>query len=33
MAEQVQPIEGITPTTLWNFVVVLLGLCAVVILV
>ena len=33
MAEQVQPIEGITPTLLWNFVVVLLGLCAVVILV
>ena len=33
MADQVQPIEGITPTLLWNFVVVLLGLCAVVILV
>ncbi len=33
MAEQVQPIEGITPAMLWNFVLVLLGLCAVVILV
>lgn len=30
---QVQPIEGITPTMLWNFVLVLLGLCAVVVLV
>lgn len=30
---QVQPIEGITPTALWNTVVVLLGLCAVVVLV
>ena len=29
----VQPIEGITPTSLWNAVVVLLGLCAVVVLV
>ena len=33
MTESVQPIEGITPTMLWNFVLVLLGLCAVVILV
>lgn len=33
MAESVQPIEGITPAMLWNFVLVLLGLCAVVILV
>lgn len=33
MTEQLQPIEGITPTMLWNFVLVLLGLCAVVILV
>ena len=33
MTDQLQPIEGITPTLLWNFVVVLLGLCAVVILV
>ena len=32
MTESVQPIEGITPTMLWNFVLVLLGLCAVVIL-
>lgn len=30
---QVQPIEGISPEMLWNFVLVLLGLCAVVILV
>jgi len=30
---QVQPIEGITPEMLWNFVLVLLGLCAVVVLV
>lgn len=30
---QVTPIEGITPTSLWNAVVVLLGLCAVVVLV
>ena len=30
---QVQPIEGITPSSLWNAVVVLLGLCAVVVLV
>lgn len=30
---QVQPIEGITPEMLWNFVLVLLGLCAIVILV
>lgn len=30
---QVQPIEGITPTALWNTVIVLLGLCAVVVLV
>lgn len=29
----VQPIEGITPTMLWNFVLVLLGLCAIVVLV
>ena len=29
---QVQPIEGITPEMLWNFVLVLLGLCAVVVL-
>jgi len=33
MTEAVQPIEGITPTMLWNFVLVLLGICAVVILV
>ena len=33
MTESVQPIEGITPAMLWNFVLVLLGLCAVVILV
>ena len=33
MAESVKPIEGITPTMLWNCVVVLLGLCAVVVLV
>ena len=33
MAEQLQPIEGITPAMLWNFVLVALGLCAVVILV
>lgn len=33
MTEQLQPIEGITPTMLWNFVLVLLGLCAVVVLV
>ena len=32
MTESVQPIEGITPAMLWNFVLVLLGLCAVVIL-
>ena len=30
---QVQPIEGITPEMLWNFVLVLLGICAVVVLV
>lgn len=30
---QATPIEGITPTSLWNAVVVLLGLCAVVVLV
>lgn len=30
---QVQPIEGITPAALWNTAVVLLGLCAVVVLV
>lgn len=30
---QVQPIEGITPEMLWNFVLVLLGLCAIVVLV
>ena len=30
---QVQPIEGITPEALWNTVLVLLGLCAVVVLV
>lgn len=28
-----QPIEGITPEMLWNFVLVVLGLCAVVVLV
>ena len=33
MPEAVQPIEGITPTMLWNFVLVALGLCAVVVLV
>lgn len=30
---QVQPIEGITPAMLWNFLLVLLGLCAIVVLV
>ena len=30
---QATPIEGITPTSLWNAVVVLLGLCTVVVLV
>ena len=30
---QVQPIEGITPVMLWNFVLVLLGLCAAVVLI
>lgn len=30
---QVQPIEGITPESLWNTVLVLLGLCAIVVLV
>lgn len=30
---QTQPIEGITPSMLWNFVLVLLGLCAIVVLV
>lgn len=30
---QVQPIEGITPDMLWNFVLVLLGLCAIVVLI
>ena len=33
MTESVQPIEGITPTMLWNAVIVLLGLCAAVVLV
>ncbi len=33
MTDSVQPIEGITPAMLWNFVLVLLGICAVVILV
>ena len=33
MTDSVQPIEGITPTMLWNFVLVALGLCAVVILI
>ena len=33
MTESVQPIEGITPTMLWNFVLVFLGLCAVVVLI
>lgn len=28
---QVQPIEGITPAMLWDFVLVLLGLCAVIV--
>jgi len=28
-----QPIEGITPTMLWNFVLVFLGLCAILVLV
>ena len=32
MAE-VKPIEGITPTMLWNFILVALGLCTVVVLV
>lgn len=27
---QVQPIEGITPEMLWNFILVVLGLCAVI---
>ena len=31
MTETVKPIEGITPTALWNFFLVLLGLCAVVV--
>jgi archaellum component FlaC len=30
---EVKPIEGITPTMLWNFFLVLLGLCAIVVLV
>lgn len=30
---QVQPIEGITPSMLWNFILVLLGICAIVVLV
>ena len=30
---QVQPIEGITPEMLWNFVLVLLGMCSIVALV
>lgn len=30
---QVQPIEGITPESLWNTILVLLGLCAIVVLV
>ncbi len=30
---QLQPIEGITPEMLWNFVLVVLGLCAIVVLV
>lgn len=30
---QVQPIEGITPEMLWNTVLVLLGICAIVVLV
>ena len=30
---QVQPIEGITPAMLWNTVLVLLGVCAIVVLV
>ena len=29
----VQPIEGITPTMLWNTIIVILGLCAIIILV
>ena len=33
MTASVQPIEGITPSMLWNFVLVLLGLCAIVVLV
>ena len=33
MTESLQPIEGITPAMLWNFILVLLGLCAVVVLV
>ena len=33
MSGSVQPIEGITPTMLWNFVLVFLGLCAVVVLI
>ena len=33
MTASVQPIEGITPAMLWNFVLVLLGLCAIVVLV
>lgn len=30
---QVQPIEGITPEMLWNFILVLLGICAIIVLV
>ena len=30
---EVRPIEGITPDMLWNFVLVLLGICAIVVLI
>lgn len=30
---EVRPIEGITPEMLWNFVLVLLGICAIVVLI
>lgn len=33
MNQSVQPIEGITPEALWNFVLVALALCAVIVLV
>lgn len=33
MQQQIQPIEGITPDMLWNFILVALALCAVAVLV